>query len=116
MRSVVTAACVLLLSGCAGGTDAALTGQDAKNKLGVKDRALSQLAATQVTAITQRAVEWSAANGGSMAGFAADLQATQPSVASSAKVLTDTSVAVSIGTGQCLIATLPTGRPTTAAC
>jgi hypothetical protein len=116
MRPVVTAVCVLLLSGCAGGTDAALTAQDAKHQLGVKDRALTQFATAELTAITQSAVQWAAANGGSMAGFAADLQNTQPSVASTAKVLTDTSASVSIGTGQCLVATLPSGRPTTAAC
>lgn len=116
MRPVVTAVCVLLLSGCAGGTDAALTGQDAKSGLAVKDRAVTQLATTELTIITQQAQEWSAANGGSMVGFAANLQTTQPSVASTASVLTDTSVSVATGDGQCLTATLPAGRPTAAAC
>ena len=117
MGRVATAViCVLLLSGCAGGADAALTGQDAKSKLAVKDRAVTQLATTELTVITQQAQAWAAANGGSMVGFAADLRASQPSVASRTAALTDTSVSVAAGDGRCLTATLPTGPPVTAAC
>lgn len=116
MRPVVTAVCALLLSGCAGGADAALTAQDAASNLAVKDRAVTRLATTELTIIAQQARAWAAANGGSMVGFAADLTASQPSVASAAAVLTDASVSVAIGGGRCLSATLPAGPPVTAAC
>lgn len=116
MRSSVGLTCALLLVGCAGPTDAALTGQDAKSKLGVKDRAVTQLATTELAAITQVAQSWLAANGGSMAGFAADLTATQPSVASTAKVLTDTSASVATGDGRCLTSPLPSGPTTVGPC
>ena len=116
MRLVVAAGCAFLLSGCAGGTDAALTAQDATSKLAVKDRAVSQLATTELTVIVAQAQVWAAAHGGSMAGFAADLQDTQPSVASSAKVLTDVSASVALGDGRCLTAALPAGPPAAAPC
>ena len=114
-RSVIGALCVVALAGCAVGTDAALTAQDAQSKLGVKDRALTQLATTELRAITTAAQSWLAANG-SMAGFAADLTATQPSVASTAKVLTDSSASVATGDGRCLTSPLPSGPTTLAAC
>ncbi len=116
MRPVVPLLCLLLSSGCAAGTDAALTGQDAKSKLAVKDRALGQLAATQLAVVVQQAQAWSAAHGGSMAGFAEDLRTNQPSVAGPATVLTDTSVSIAEGTGSCLTAALPAGAAATTTC
>lgn len=116
MRSGIGLTCALLLLGCAGPTDAALTGQDAKSKLGVKDRAVSQLATTELTVITAQAQAWATTHGGVMTGFAADLQETSPSVASTAKVLTDTSASVATGDGRCLTAPLPSGPTTIAPC
>lgn len=116
MRLVVATSCALLLSSCAGGTDAALTAQDAKSKLAVKDRAVSQLATTELAVIVQQAQSWAAGHAGSMAGFAVDLQDTQPSVASTAKVLTDLSVSVAVGDGRCLTANLPAGASVVVSC
>jgi hypothetical protein len=116
MRVTGPVLCLLLVSGCAGGADAALTGQDAKSKLAVKDNALTRLAQTQLTVITQQAQTWAAEHGGSMAGFADDLRSTQPSVVSTTLELTDTSVTLAVGSGQCLSAVLPSGPPTSVAC
>ena len=116
MRATGPVLCLLLVSGCAGGADAALTAQDAKSKLAVKDGALTQLAQTELTVITQQAQTWAATHGGVMTGFAEDLQTSQPSVASTATTLTDTAVTVAVGNGQCLSAVLPAGPPTTVAC
>lgn len=116
MRPVAIFTCALLLTGCAGGTSAALSGQDAKSKLAVKDHALTSFATSELTVIVQAAQAWSAAHGGVMTGFAADLQQSQPSVASTALVLTDTSASVATGSGQCVTATLPQGATTAHAC
>lgn len=116
MRRVAGIVCVLVLSGCGAATDTAITAQDAKNNLAVKDRAVSQLATTQLTAIQRQAQQWAEAHAGAMTGFAADLKDTQPSIASAAAVLTDTSASVSTGAGQCLTAALPTGPATAGAC
>lgn len=119
MRAALRLVCPavgLLLAGCAGGTDAALTAQDATSKLAVKNRALSRLAGTQLTVIRTAAQAWAAAHGGDMTGFADDLRAMQPSAASAATALTDTSAAVAVGNGQCLVAQLPAGAPVTSSC
>jgi PBP1b-binding outer membrane lipoprotein LpoB len=115
MRPVVVLACALLLSGCAAGTDAALTAQDAKSALAAKDQAVNTLATAQLTAITTAAQAWLAGNG-SMTGFADDLRANNPSAAIAAVVLTDAQASVRVGAGSCLTATLPAGQPTTTAC
>jgi hypothetical protein len=107
---------LLLVSGCAGGTDAALTAQDATSKLAVKNGALSRLADTQLTVIRQAAQVWSAAHGGDMTGFADDLRTTQPSVASAAADLEDTAVTMALGNGRCTVTQLPAGAPVTTAC
>ena len=116
MRSAGALICLLLASGCAGGTDAALTAQDAKSKLAVKDGALTRLAQTQLTVITTQAQIWSASHGGVMTGFADDLRMTQPSAASTAVSLSDTAVTLPVGNGQCLSAALPGGAATSIAC
>ena len=108
MRAVGPLLCLALLSGCAGGTDAALTAQDAKSKIAVKDSALTRLASGQLTAITQAANAWLAENG-SMAGFADDLRANQPTLAAAAVELTDASANVAVSPGHCLAAALPSG-------
>lgn len=115
MRRVALLSCVLLLPGCAAGTDGALTAQDAKSKLAVKDHAFTALATAELRPISDAAQQWVAANG-SMAGFAANLRETQPSVAVSAAVLTDAEASVSLGAGQCLTVMLPAGQPTSTAC
>lgn len=116
MRATGALICLLLTAGCAGGTDAALTAQDAKSKLAVKDGALARLAQTQLTVITQQAQVWSASHGGVMTGFADDLRMSQPTAASTAVLLTDTQVTLPVGNGQCLTAALPGGAPTSSAC
>ncbi|HUR51603.1 MAG TPA: hypothetical protein VMZ11_05730 [Mycobacteriales bacterium] len=116
MRPTRALLCLALVSGCAAGTDGALTAEDAKSKLAVKDGALSRLAQTQLTVIRTAATAWAAEHGGVMTGFADDLRATQPSVASTAAELTDTSVTVAVGTGQCLVEQLPAGSPVPTAC
>jgi len=116
MRATGSLLCLLLVTGCAGGTDAALTAQDAKSKLAVKDGALGRLAQTQLTIVAQAAQAWAAAHGGDMTGFADDLRTTQPSVVSTTLDLTDTSVTVATGAGQCLTAALPAGAPVSPPC
>jgi hypothetical protein len=116
MRSAAALLCLVLASGCAGGTDAALTAEDAKSKLAVKDGALARLAQTQLTDVTQQAQAWAAAHGGQMEGFTDDLRTTQPSVASTAADLTDTSVTFALGNGHCLTAALPSGAQADVAC
>jgi hypothetical protein len=108
--------CLVLATGCAGGADAALTAEDAKSKLAVKDNALTRLAQTQLSVIAQQAQQWSATHGGSMAGFADDLRTSQPSAVATAVELTDTSVTVAAGPGQCLTAALPAGAAAPVAC
>jgi hypothetical protein len=115
MRTVAVLACALLLSGCAAGTDATLTAQDAKSKLAAMDHGLSALATAELRPISEAAQAYLAANG-SMAGFAANLRDTQPSVAAPARVLSDAEASVSVGTGQCLTVMLPSGQPTPTAC
>jgi hypothetical protein len=116
MRITGPVLCLLLVSGCAGGTDAALTGKDASSKLAVKDGALARLAQTQLTVVKQAAQAWAAEHGGVMTGFADDLRTSQPSVASTMVELADTSVTVAVAGGQCLTLQLPAGSPVAAAC
>jgi hypothetical protein len=116
MRTVGPLLALALVAGCSAGTDAALTAQDATSKLAAKNGALSRLADTQLTVIRQAAQTWAAAHGGDMTGFADDLRTTQPSVASTAADLSDTSVTLAVGNGQCLVTQLPAGSPDTTAC
>jgi hypothetical protein len=116
MRHVSTLLGLLLVAGCSAGADGALTAEDAKSKLAVKDGALSRLAQTQLTVVRQAAQAWAASHGGDMTGFADDLRSAQPSVASTAADVTDTSVTFALGNNQCLLAQLPAGAPVTTAC
>jgi hypothetical protein len=113
LGAILAAGC---LAGCSAGTDAALTAQDAKSKLAVKNGALARLADTQLTVVRSAAQTWAATHGGDMTGFADDLRTTQPSVASTAADLADTSVTFALGNNQCLVAQLPAGAPVTTAC
>ena len=115
MRLLLTVTAVLALSGCAAGADGVLAAKDAQNSLAVKDRAVAALARTQITAVEQQAQAWLTTNG-AMTGFAADLQASQPAIAAGFASLTDTSVSVTVATGQCLVADLPSGVPAVQAC
>lgn len=116
MRVLRPALGLLLVTGCSAGTSAALTAQDAKSALAAKNGALSQLASTQLTVIRSAAQTWSAEHGGDMTGFADDLRTSQPSVVSTTASLTDTSVTMALGNGQCLVAQLPAGAPVNTAC
>jgi hypothetical protein len=116
MRSAAALLCLVLVSACAPGTGAALTAEDAKSKLAVKDGALGRLASAQLSVVTQQAQAWAAAHGGQMEGFSDDLRTTQPSVASTAADLTDTSVTFALGNGHCLTAALPSGAQADVAC
>ncbi len=104
------------LSGCAAGADGVVAAKDAQSGLAVKDRAVAALARTQITAVEQQAQAYAAAHGGLMEGFAADLRASQPTVAASYVALDDTSLSIAVGPGQCLVATLPAGAPIGKAC
>ena len=115
MRLVLAASCLVAVTGCAAGADGVIAAKDAENGLAVKDKAVASLARTQLITIEQQAQAWSATNG-SMTGFAADLQANQPAIAGSLAALTDGSISMSIGPGQCLTAALPSGAPTVTAC
>jgi hypothetical protein len=116
MRRLGLVVCVALAAGCSGGTDAALTAQDAKSKLAVKDNALARLAQTQLTVVSQQAQAWAASHGGDMTGFADELRMSQPSLVASVTTVTDTSASVVVGAGRCLTVTLPAGSPTQVAC
>ena len=116
MRPAGSLLCLFLVAGCAGGTDAALTARDATSKVAVKDGALSRLAQTQLRSVGQAAQAWAAAHGGDMTGFADDLRTSQPSVASTILNITDASVTVATGTGQCFTQALPAGPPVVTAC
>ncbi len=116
MRRHAALLCLLLATGCAGGTEASLTAQDAQSALAAKNGALSRLAQTQLGLVSQAAQVWSSAHGGDMTGFADDLRTSQPSVAAAAVQLSDTSVTVMVGGGQCLTAQLPAGAPAPSAC
>lgn len=116
MRVGPVVAAVFLVSGCSLGTDAALTGQDAKSAIGAKNSAFQRLASTELTTISQEAQAWAAAHGGSMAGFSDDLRTSQPSLAATAVVLTDAQVSLPLQNGQCLTVMLPAGAPTPTPC
>ena len=116
MRPLRAVLVLMLAAGCSGGTDAALTAQDATSALTVKNGALSQLAESRLTLIRQAAQSWAAAHAGDMTGFAEDFRTEQPSVASTAATLTDTSVTVTVSQGQCLLTQLPAGSPVPIAC
>ena len=116
MRIALAAVVLLALSGCAAGADGVIAAKDAQNSLAVKDRAVASLARTQITAVEQQAQAYTAAHGGALDGFAADLQASQPTVAAGFVALTDTSISISVGPGQCLVADLPAGAPIAKAC
>jgi hypothetical protein len=116
MRATGPLLCLLLVSGCGMGTDAALTAQDATSKLALKDGALGRLGQTQLTLVSQAAQQWAAAHGGVMTGFADDLRTSQPSVVSTLVDLSDTTAAVATGAGQCLVVQLPAGLPVATAC
>ena len=115
MRIALAATALLALSGCAAGADGVIAAKDAQNSLAVKDQAVAALARTQITTIEAQAQAWNTTHG-SMTGFAADLQANNPAIAASLTALTDTTISLSVGTGQCLTATLPSGTPTVTAC
>jgi hypothetical protein len=106
----------IVLSGCAAGADGVIAAKDAQNSLAVKDRAVATLARTQITAVEQQAQAYAATHGGAMDGFAADLQASQPTIAASFVALSDTSLSISVSPGQCLVAELPAGAPIAKAC
>jgi hypothetical protein len=108
--------CVLLVSGCGLGTDAALTAQDATSALSAKNGALGRLSQTQLTLVVTAAAQWSASHGGAMAGFADDLRTTQPSVVSTLVDLTDTTATIAVGGNQCVTAQLPAGTQAATAC
>lgn len=115
MRLLLAAIGLATLTGCAAGADGVIAAKDAENSLAVKDKAVAALARTQIITIEQQAQAWSATHG-SMTGFAADLQANQPAIAGSLASITDDSISMSVGTGHCLTATLPSGVPTVTAC
>ena len=51
MRAAGPLLCLLLVSGCGLGTDAALTAQDAQSALSAKDGALGRLSQTQLAVV-----------------------------------------------------------------
>ena len=116
MRVARPLLCVLLVSGCGMGTDAALTTNDAQSAMAAKNGALGRLSQTQLTLVVQAAQQWSAAHGGVMTGFADDLRSSQPSVVSTLVDLTDTTATIAVGGNQCATAQLPAGTQATGTC
>jgi hypothetical protein len=118
---VVTGAVVasITLGGCAveaASTEAALDAQAAQ--AGERSVGLAQMAAARLTLlqVVQAAGDYTALNGGSPRGFAAQFASSEPAVAGQLSALSDSVAQIRVEPGRCVVVTLPAGTPADTTC